>query len=198
MKNGKDNEKLMVLSILKSPEIEYSSNSIAKLIGISSMGALKIAKRLEKEGIIIFKQIGKAKIIKINYNNEYAKQYLNLVLRKEAEHSNSFLKRWINDIRKIKNAKAFIIYGSILKKYDEAKDVDVIFVINKNNFSKLKKEIDEINLLNIKKIHPLYQTKEDLINNIKKEDKVILNALKGIIINGYELIIDVIEEAKQK
>jgi len=196
MAKGKDNEMLLVLSILKSPEIEYSSNSIAKLIGISSMGALKIARRLEKEGIILFKQIGKAKIIKINYNNEYAKQYLNLALRKEVECSNSYLKRWINDIRKVKNAEALILYGSILKKHDEARDIDVLFIINKNNFSKLKKEIDEINLLNIKKIHPLYQTKEDLVNNIKKEDKVILNALKGIIINGQELIIDILKEAE--
>lgn len=196
MTKGKDNEMLLVLSILKSPEIEYSSNSIAKLIGISSMGALKIAKRLEREGIIIFKQIGKSKILKINYNNEYAKQYLNLVLRKEVECSNSYLKRWINEVKKVKNAEALVLYGSLLKKYDDAKDIDILFIIKKNNFSKLKKEIDEINLLNVKKIHPLYQTKEDLIKNIKKEDKVILNALKGIIINGQELIIDILKEAK--
>lgn len=43
-----------------------------------------------------------------------------------------------------------------------------------------------------KKLHPLYQTKDDLINNIKKEDKIILTAIKGIIIFGENVITEIL------
>ena len=48
MKDITNNEMLFVLSIFKSPEKEYNANNMAKHLGISPMGALKIAKRLEK------------------------------------------------------------------------------------------------------------------------------------------------------
>ena len=57
MKNSKDNEMKLVLLILKSPEKEYNSRNLAELMGISPMGALKIARRLAKEGILKAKQI---------------------------------------------------------------------------------------------------------------------------------------------
>ncbi|MBI3036864.1 hypothetical protein HYY73_03895, partial [Candidatus Woesearchaeota archaeon] len=57
MKDITDNEMHFVLGIFKSPELEYNANSISKLIRISSMGALKIAKRLEKENILISREL---------------------------------------------------------------------------------------------------------------------------------------------
>ena len=55
-----NNEIQILLKIVKSPEIDYNANSIAKEIKITSMGALKILKRLEKENILKSKKIGKA------------------------------------------------------------------------------------------------------------------------------------------
>ena len=69
-----NNEMLFVLSIFKSPEKEYNANNMAKHLGISPMGALKIAKRLEEENILKSRQIGKARIYKINMKNNYAKE----------------------------------------------------------------------------------------------------------------------------
>ena len=78
---------LFILSILKSPEIEYNANNISKLMGISSMGALKIAKNLEKENILSSRKIGRANIYKINFKDDYTKQYIRFLLKKEAEKS---------------------------------------------------------------------------------------------------------------
>ena len=58
MRNITNNEMLFVLSILKNPEVEYNANSIAKQIGISRMGALKIGKKLEKENVLISRELG--------------------------------------------------------------------------------------------------------------------------------------------
>ena len=89
-----------------------------------------------------------------------------------------------------------ILFGSVLRNEKEAKDIDVLLVTvtDKKKFSKLKKEIAEINLINTKQIHPIYQTEEDLKNNIKKGDKVVLNAIKGIVVFGEDMLLKVLEK----
>lgn len=189
-----NNEMVFVLSIFKSPEVEYNANSIAKLIGISSMGALKIAKRLEKENILVSRELGKAKFYKLNFVNDYVGQYVKFLLEREAEQALPYVKMWISEIKKIKSADAVILFGSVLRKQNEARDIDVVIITDKKQFSKLKKEIEEINEINVKSLHPVYQTKEDFINNIKKRDKVLLNAIKGIVVFGEDLIADLMQK----
>jgi predicted nucleotidyltransferase len=188
------NEMLFVLSIFKSPEIEYNANNIAKHLEISSMGALKIAKKLEKQNILISKELGKAKFYKLNLNSDYVKQYIKFLLKRESEQAPSYIKRWLLEVKKIKNSYSAILFGSVLKKYGEAKDIDVLLITDKKKFSELKKEIEEINLINIKKLHPVYQTKKDFIENIKKQDKVILNTIKGVVVFGEDTIIDLFKK----
>ncbi|MBS3102890.1 hypothetical protein J4458_05610 [Candidatus Woesearchaeota archaeon] len=194
MREITNNEMIFVLSIFKSPEVEYNANSIAKKMGISSMGALKIAKRLEKENIIKSKHLGKAKFYNLNLNNDYVRQYVKFLLKREAEQTHPYIKVWIEDINKIKSADAAILFGSVLRKQKEAKDIDVVLIINKKRYYKSKKEIEDIDLLNTKKIHPVYQTREDFRKNIKKEDKPLLSAIKGIVAFGEDVIIDLLSK----
>lgn len=189
-----NNEINFVLRVFKSPEHEYNANSIAKLIGISSMGALKIAKRLEKENILISRELGQARFYKLNIASDYAKQYLKFLLKREAEQSGSYVKVWISEIRKLTNADAAILFGSVLKKHKYANDIDIVLLVDKKRFQKLKKEIENINLVNVKKLHPVYQTKEDFRRNIKKEDKILLNAIKGIAVFGEDIIMELLEK----
>ncbi len=193
MKDITKNEMLFILNILKSPEKEYNANNMAQQLGISPMGALKIAKRLEKENILKSKQIGKARIYKINMKNNYAKEYLEFLLKREAEQAPAYIKVWVKELNKIKNADIAILFGSVLRK-KEANDVDVLFVTNQKRFSKLKKELEKINLINIKKLHPMYQSKKDVKANIKKEDKALLSAIKGIVAFGQDKLINLIEK----
>ncbi|MBS3090272.1 hypothetical protein J4433_00700 [Candidatus Pacearchaeota archaeon] len=194
MEDITNNEMLFVLSIFKSPEIEYNANSIAKHIGISSMGALKIAKRLEKENIVISRELGKAKFYNLNFNNDYVRQYIKFLLKRESEQAPAYIKRWVAELKKIKSADSAVLFGSILKKREEAEDIDVLLIIDNKGFSRLKKEIENINLVNIKKLHPLYQREEDLKKNIKRNDKPLLDAIKGIVIFGEDKIISSLEK----
>ena len=194
MKDITNNEMLFVLSIIKNPGVEYNANSIAKIIGISSMGALKIAKRLEKENILIARKLGKANFYRLDFNNDYVMQYIKFLFKREAEQSAPYVKVWISEIKKIKNADATILFGSVLSKHKEAKDIDVALITDKKRFSKLKKEIENINLVNVKRLHPIYQTKEDFKKNIKKGDKALLNAIKGIVVFGEDKIISLLEK----
>ena len=186
------NEMEIVLRILKSPEVAYNANSLAKEMKISSMGALKIVKRLEKENILMAQQLGKATFYKINKTSAYALNYISFLLKREIEQAHPYVKMWANEIKKIKHIEGVILFGSVLKKYQEANDVDVLLITDKKGFSLVKKEIEEINLINTKKIHPVYQIKKDLIDNIEKKDKVVLNAIKGKIVVGESFFIQVL------
>lgn len=189
-----NNEMTFVLSIFKSPEAEYNANSIARCIGISSMGALKIAKRLEKENIVTSRELGKAKFYRLNLSNDYVMEYVKFLLKREAEQAHPYIKVCIDEIKKLKSADAAILFGSVLREYKEARDIDVVLITDKKRFSKLKKEIEEIDKLNVKRLHPVYQTKEDFIKNIKKGDKALLGAMKGIVVFGEDMVIDLLQK----
>lgn len=186
------NEMLIVSGIFKTPEKEFNANSISKEIGITPMGALKILKRLEKERVLVSKVAGKATFYRLDFDNDYVMGYVKFILRREAEHSPPYVKRWIREVRKLKNADISIIFGSVLRKGGDASDIDVLVVTSQDRFEKLREEIRELNKINEKNIHAVYQSPEDLQHNISKRDKVVLNALKGIVAFGEEGIIKLV------
>ncbi|MBI4147204.1 hypothetical protein HY494_00975 [Candidatus Woesearchaeota archaeon] len=190
-------EMKVVLALVKSPEVIYNANSLSKVIEITSMGALKILKRLEAENIVKSKRIGKAVIYKVNVENSYAQKYVSLLLIREALSANPRVKRWINEIKKINNAEVIVLFGSILDK-SNPNDIDVLLITDQKRFSKLQKEIEELNEINIKKIHPMYQTHEDIIKNIKKRDKPLLNAIKGMVVIGEEKFLEIYNESRKE
>jgi len=193
MKGITEKEMLFVLSIFKSPEKEYSASSISKDIGTSRMGALKIAKKLEEEKILSSKLTGKSKIYKLNMNRDYVQHYIQMLLSREKEKALPYLKVWINEIKKTKSAEASIIFGSILRK-KEANDIDVLFIVKQDKFETLKKEIEKIDSINIKKIHPVYQSESDFKKNLLKQDKIIIEAIKGIFVSGENKLLGWIYE----
>lgn len=182
----------LVLALFKRPQEGHSASSLSRVLNISPMGALKIVKRLERERILSYKQVGQAKIYNLKLSSDYVKKYLSFLLHREAELSSPYIRRWITELKKIKSAEIILLFGSILKK-EEANDIDVLFVISQKKFLELKKEINELNLINNKKIHPLFQSESDLRLNIQKEDKIILNALKGLLVIGDEKLIEIIK-----
>lgn len=183
----------LVLALFKRPQEEHSASSLSRVLDISPMGALKIVKHLEKERILSFRLVGKAKIYKLNLSSDYVQKYLSFLLHREAELSTPYIKRWVTELKKIKSAEIVLLFGSILQKQEGANDIDALFVVSQKKFLQLKKEIDELNLINDKKIHPLFQSESDLKRNIRKEDKVVLNALKGLLVLGDEKLIEVIK-----
>lgn len=197
MRDITSNEANFVLLIFRHPESAYNANNIAKLLGISSMGALKIAKNLVKDRVFLSKILGKAIFYELNLSNDYVSDYVQFLLKRESVDAAPYVKRWLNEIIKAKSASAAILFGSVLKKHEQAKDIDVLFIVDKAKFSKLKKDIEEINLVNDKKLHPIFQAKEDFIENLKKQDKIILDSLKGIVAFGHDEIIKLVKSIKQ-
>ena len=187
----------VILQIIKHPQIDYNSNNLAKAIGVTPMGALKVVKRLERESILKAKKFGNTTIYSFNPENIYAKQHVTLIISREAQYVSPLIKRWILELKKIQSAEMIILFGSVLEK-SIPNDIDILCMTNQKNFSKLQLEVERINDINIKKIHPLYQTKDDVISNIKKGDKPILNAINGIVIFGQEKFLEIYHESRKE
>ena len=118
LKDLTKNEMGFVLAIFKSPEQDYNTSDIARLLDISAMGALKIARRLEKENILRSKMVGKARVHKLNKENEYVQDYVRFLLKREAEQAPPPIKMWITELRKLTAADAAVLFGSVLRKKD--------------------------------------------------------------------------------
>src|SRR3989344_7124621 len=191
-----NNKMKAILKILKSLNEDYNANNLSKILGITSMGALKILKNLEREHILKSNKMGNAFFYEVDFENEYALDYIEFLLKNEAELSNPYVKRWIRELKKINKADIIIIFGSVLKIGEEAKDIDVLFMVKKKNFNFLKLEIEKLNKINEKKIHPIYQTFWDLKSNLIKNDRIILNAIKGVAVKGENKFIDLIKDIK--
>ena len=187
----------VVLTLVKSPETMYNANNLSKVVGITSMGTLKILKRLEQESIVKSKKFGKASIYRLNIEDAYARKYTSLILVREAQHANPQIRRWINELKKIKNGDIIVLFGSVLEK-NNPHDIDVLLITDQKRFPKLQQEIKELNEINIKKIHPMYQTYDDIIKNIKKRDKPLLDAIKGIMITGEEKFLEIYNESRKE
>ena len=193
MRDITQNEMNVLLTLFKDFDTGYNANSLSKKIGLTSMGALKILKNLEKEGLLKSTQLGKAVFYKLNFS-KYTKAYLNFLLQKEAEQSLPRIKRWVKELRRFqKTANIGVLFGSVLKK-ETFKDIDLLLVLEQSQIRDVNKLVAELNKVNIKKLHLVKQAKKDLESNLKKKDKVILSIVKnGIVLFGYDELIGVIE-----
>lgn len=181
-------EMVFALTLLKNPSVAYNSNSLAKELGITSMGALKIGKHLIEENILYSKQMGKAYFYSLNKNDRDAQSYFSFLLVRERIMASPYVKRWIRELEKLVYADLIVLFGSILINGKLAHDIDVLFVTDKKRFPKLEREIEKMNKILPKKIHPVYQSLSDFKVNVLK-NPVVTNAIKGIVVKGEEIFI---------
>lgn len=196
MRTITEKEMEAVLRIVKSPERQFNANSLAKELDISAMGALKILKRLEREGVLKSDKVMQARMYKVD-ENVYAKQYVSFLLARERKLVESYVKVWINEIKKIKNADLAILFGSVIRK-KSSNDIDVMLLTDENRFKDLGKEVAQLNKLSVKPIHPLYQSYEDIVENIRRRDKPLLNAIKGVVVFGEDVLMGIYHESCKK
>ncbi len=181
-----------IRTIVKNPYEHFNSRSLSKIIGISHAGMFKILKKLEQDKILISKLIGRARIYSLNFENDLAVKKAVWSLSLEG-YSNM---RWIEEFRFLKEFDGFIIlFGSILTNPGEARDIDLLIVQNKKELNQIKKYVSDKNKIMTKRVHALLQTKEDFLNDFKKRNKVILEAIKtGRVLFGQEKFINLLKE----
>ncbi len=192
-----ENEKKIIKELLFSFGEDYSINEVSRKCGLTPTGALKILKKFAKEGIVVFKKIGNMNSYSINFLNPKTKSTLELSL---IEEGNDRVKNRFEDLKELqKFTDASIIFGSYISKKETPQDIDILFVLDKNNFRKYKQETEKIYPAMPLKAHDVLQTMEDLEDNIRKKDKALIGILKtGIILWGQDKIIEAIKNGCRK
>src|SRR3989344_2301155 len=191
------NEKKVIRTLLFSFGEEYSINETARRCNLAPNGALKILKKFAEEGIIILKKIGNISSYLINFTNSKTRSILELSLIEEA---NNKIKNRTEDLKELqKITEAAIIFGSYIIEKENPEDIDLFFLLNKENFRKYKEEAKKIYPAMPIKVHDVLQTSEDLEKNILKKDKVIIEILRrGFILWGQNKIIEAIKNGHKE
>jgi len=192
--NGKIALKLIFTDFLT----KYNSYNIRNKIELSNAGSLKLLRSLNEKGFLNSEKIGNAIFYKPDLKNKYLLKLLELIF---LDHSKlaSFAKGWIHDLQSLANyTKSIFLFGSVLKKGKEARDVDVCFILKKSkDYHLLQQKVKEMNEKNRLKIHPLYLTKKDFEKKLKERDKPLLEMVKScVIVHGQELFIEVLKNVQ--
>jgi len=187
----KNTEKIVLFLLKNIDELGYNINQISKLNNISVGSAFKILKELEKNKILLKKEINNASHYKLNLNNCETIKLCELLILGEKRKLKGYAKVYADEILKFKQADFIILFGSILNG-NNFNDVDVLFVTNQ-----VKKVNDfclEIFKVRTKPVVPLILKKDDLIKEIRQKKESILDIIKkGIILKGESVFMEVIK-----
>lgn len=189
----------VLIRILKDIAVQHTVTSLAKEMSLSRVGTWKILKKLEAEKIINLKSIGSGKtsayLIELNGANILTEKKLELSLAEEAQNN----QRWIDNFKELENQADFLIlFGSILHSPKEANDIDILIVADKKNISKINETISKIQKLQAKKIHPNNLTEAEFKEEISKQNKIFIDAVKkGAVLFGQEKFIKLAKEMKK-
>ena len=187
----KNTEKIVLFLLKNIDELGYNINQISKLNDISVGSAFKILKELEKNKILLKKEINNASHYKLNLNNYETVKLCELLILGEKRNLKDYAKVYADEIMKFEQADSIILFGSVLKGND-FNDVDVLFVTNQ-----VKKVNDfclEISKVRTKPVVPLILKKDDLIKEIRQKKESILDIIKhGVVLKGESVFMEVIK-----
>lgn len=193
-----ENGKIALKIIFTDYLTRYNSYNIKDKIGISDVGSLKLLRSLSEKGFLVSEKIGNAIFYKPSLRNNYLLKLLELIF---LDYSNlsSFVKGWIYDLQPlVPHTKAILLFGSILRKGREARDVDLCLILKKSKDYRLLQEmIKKMNGQNRLKIHPLYIAEKDFEKKLKEKDKPLVEIVKSCaVVHGQELFVEALKNAQ--
>ncbi len=176
---------------------KYSINQLAKKISITPKGIHKLLKKLEREQIVKFTKLANSLFYQVNLESETAKKCSELALIEDIE--SSYARVQAKDLESLKKCViSAVLFGSVLTKGEKAGDIDVLVVVEKKKYNEFRKALEKIQSLKPKHIQTVIQSQQDLINNLKKKDEVLLEILRtGRFLWGTEVIVNIIKEVAE-
>lgn len=190
------NEKT-ILRFLAAKQELCSLNTLAKECNVSPAGAYKIVKKFEKEGIVTAKMVANIKTVTLDFNSDKTARVLELAFIPEKLEGRIFQRA--KDLMLLKEVtKAGIIFGSYITKKEKPSDLDVLFILEKEKFEEYKQTLNTVINITPIKIQDIVQTEQDFIENLKRNDLIIVSALRsGIVLWGFDTLTKVLKNVKQ-
>lgn len=184
-------ERKAILILFKDFTGFYNANSISKILGMSHVGAQKIFKRLLNENSLTSKKIGKSIIYKLRLEDDYISKLIAFLL---ADEANNF-KRWKEEFKGLfKKNRIVMMFGSSIKDYNKAKDIDIMIVMDKKDIKEINNILKEKQEILPKNLHAIKLTHKDLLGNLKKKNKAVIDIVKNaIIIYGQDKYVEIIK-----
>lgn len=140
--------------------------------GYSRKGVHNALKKLIKEELITYRQIGKSKVYEINNENVIIKQFK--ILKAVIE-----LEPLIEKLKKI--TKKIILYGSVSRGEDNSKsDIDLVILADELDHDNIKEKINKFK--SKKKINAQIFTPSKFMEIEKKDRIFYLEVDRGIIL----------------
>ncbi|MBS3159099.1 nucleotidyltransferase domain-containing protein [Candidatus Woesearchaeota archaeon] len=192
---NKETEILLVL--VKEFSVDYNPHTISKMVKMSHAGAFKAMKELERKGFIRGKKIGRANFYKLNLEDYYVFRTIETLLINEAREK---AQRWLFEFKELaEHSEILVIFGSTLKNANAAKDIDILIVLKNKEYDEVMRLIKEKNKILLKPIHPVVQTPNDLENNLKAKQEVVLDILKtGYVLHGCDKLLEVVKNVSSR
>ena len=188
----KNTHKIMEF-LLRNTAEEFNVNQISRQLKISVGGAHWTLKKLLGEGLISQKNIGNGIYYQLNLENPETRKRCELILlesKNKALSSNPSAKIYVSDIEKASGmSKVIILFGSVIDKKERARDIDVLFLVEKRNIKHIEKLCLEISQIRTKTVNPLFMTEQDFRKNIKNDEITKSILKKGIVISGEEALV---------
>ncbi len=190
------NEKKVLRYLLVNFDRDKSINEVAKDCLLSPNGAYKLLRKLEREGVLSQKSIANIKAFKVVCSSLKARRILELAFLDPVKGR---VEQRSQDLLPLQNvAQICIAFGSYLTEKKDPKDLDLLLVIDKSDFAAYKKILKEVQVVVPVKIHDILQTKQDFLNNLRQDNKVIKLALQqGIVLWGHEQLMEVLIDVCQ-
>ena len=185
-------EQEALLFIYKDVDAFYNANSLSKKLGITQVGTMKILKKLEREGVLLSKKIGKSIVYKIDISGEFVQKLIAFALVNEASN----FQRWKDEFKALyKKGRVLLFYGSASRNYSQAKDIDIFVVLKKNEAREVNRKIEKIQRTLPKKIHAIKATAEDLEKNLRENSKSMTEIIKtAVVLYGYDEYMEIVTE----
>lgn len=184
------NEARIIDFLIRNFRERNSINALARKLEVSHTGVHKILRKLESVKVLKPEKIGNSIYYKVNLGEGIGVKIAEFVFAQN--ELNSYAKVIEEDLKVLEPlTQSCILFGSVLQKGREARDIDVLLVFEKKNFKKVHQKLEEIREMKPKKIHDVMMAKEDLVKNIKKNDEVVLDIIKnGRVLWGSGIIVE--------
>jgi len=180
-------EQRILQVLLKDFRASHTVTSLADEMKVSRVGMWKILKRMQTAKLLTLSKSGKGKtsmyMIRLNWDNPIVEKKLALGMAEDAQKH----RRWIANFTQLEAKVDFLLlFGSILHSPQDAKDIDIIMVSAKET----EKDVQSIQKTQIRKIHAIQFTSDELKQELEKPNKAIVDAVKkGTVLFGQEKFI---------
>ena len=191
------NEKRVLRFLATSVGKDHSINDVAKTCKLTPNGAHKLLAKLEKEGVLKAEPIANLKAYTPDFKSEKTVRVLELAFMPDT------LERRVTsraeDMRPLKAVtQACVLFGSYITTKKEPGDLDVLFILKRADFEAYKQALARAQDITPVKIQDVVQTTDDALQNLKKGDPIVAAAFRGgIVLWGYDIVVQVIKNASQ-